>query len=220
MILGIDPISWDEIEQKTITQYESLVANGGRLVFGFLPVRKPSKKLEYPLLMDRWQVGFRYLSDNEGGETASGIPRDSAMYFQPDESWTVDLKEEDVPVVIERKFGAGTIVLVAQSYPLSNEGLRETRDAKEIAGLLGPARRILFDENHFGIEESGSVTTLMRKYHLEPAIAVLLVVAFLFLWRSASSLLPPRNSGDEEAVTGRDSQEGLVSLLERSLPQK
>jgi hypothetical protein len=121
---------------------------------------------------------------------------------------------------MERPFGLGTIVLVAQTYPLSNEGLREDRDAPQIARLVGPARNIAFDEDHFGIEDSGSVTTLMRKYHLEPAIAVLLLTALLFLWRSASSLLPPRALDKAQSVAGRDAQEGLVSLLERSLPEK
>jgi hypothetical protein len=220
LVLGVDPISWDEITQKALTEYENLVAKGGRLVLAFLPVRAPRKSLEYPLLFDRWKLRFKYRPDDDAEESTSGVPRDSALYFEPGEQWRVLQEEEDAPTIIERSFGAGTIVLVAQSYPLSNEGLREARDAQEIARLLGPVSKVTFDENHFGIEESGSVTTLMRKYHLEPAIGVLLLTALLFLWRNASSLLPPRSSKEQQAVAGRDAQEGLVSLLERSLPEK
>jgi hypothetical protein len=116
-------------------------------------------------------------------------------------------------------------VLAADTYPLSNEGLREARHPELIVDLVGPARRITFDENHFGVSETGSVTQLMRRYRLQGAIAVLIVVAVLFLWRSASSLLPPRESGDalasaKGAVAGRDSLDGMAALLYRGVPEK
>jgi hypothetical protein len=112
------------------------------------------------------------------------------------------------------------VVLLADSYPLSNEGLREERNSDLIVALAGPATEIVFDENHFGVVETGSVTKLMRKYHLEGAIAVLLLVAILFLWRSASSLLPSRAPRAEQAVAGRDSLEGMTALLRRGIAEK
>jgi hypothetical protein len=120
---------------------------------------------------------------------------------------------------VERPLANGTVVLLADSYPLSNEGLRESRDAASIARLIGPARAVVFDENHFGVSDSGSVTTLMRKYHLEGALAILSVVVGLFVWRSASSFLPPRQNTPDHTVAGRDSREGLTALLRRSVPE-
>lgn len=219
LVLGLGPVAWDEISQKTLTQYENLVAKGGRLILGFVPVYAPKNKLEYPLLKDRWDVVFKYSVDDDDVDT-NDIPRDSDLYFDPGKEWTVTKLDDEVPIVVERKFGAGTIVLVAQTFPLSNQGLRESRDAGFISNLMSDSRNIFFDENHFGLQDTGSVTVLMRKYHLEPAIGVLLVTALLFLWRSASSLLPPTRSNHVEAVAGRDAQEGMVSLLERSLPEK
>jgi hypothetical protein len=176
--------------------------------------------MDYPLLFDRWKLRFKYRRGVESDEPSSGIPSESALFFEPGEPWTVQQEEDGSPTVIERSFGAGIVVLVAQSYAFSNEGLREARDAQWIARIVGPARTVAFDENHFGIDEAGSVATLMRKYRLEPAIGVLLVTALLFLWRNASSLLPPRRADSNQAVTGRDAQEGLVSLMERSLAEK
>jgi hypothetical protein len=49
---------------------------------------------------------------------------------------------------------------------------------------------------------------------------VLALVAALFLWRSASSLLPPRALLSEEGVTGRDSLEGMTALLRRGIAEK
>jgi hypothetical protein len=74
---------------------------------------------------------------------------------------------------IERKFGAGSVVLVPDSFPLSNQGLRDARDAPFISQLTGSAHHIWFDENHFGVVETGSVAKLMRQYRLEGAIAML-----------------------------------------------
>ena len=219
LVLGLGSVAWDEVSQKTLTEYETLVAKGGRLILGFVPVYDPKKKLEYPLLKDRWDVVFKYSADDDDVDT-SDIPRDSDLYFDSGKEWRITKLDDEVPIVIERKFGAGTIVLVAQTFPLSNQGLRESRDAGFISGLLADSKNISFDENHFGIQDTGSVTTLMRKYHLEPAIGVLLVTALLFLWRSASSLLPPTHSDQAEAVAGRDAQDGMVSLLERSLREK
>jgi hypothetical protein len=220
LVLGLNPVSWDEITQKTLTAYENLVAKGGRLVIGFLPVYAPTKSLDYPLLADRWKLRFKYRHDNDDAERTGDIPRDTALYFAPGEEWAVVRKDGDNPITVERQFGSGTIVLAADTYPLSNEGLREDRDTPEIARLLGAPRNISFDEIHFGIEEAGSVTVLIRKYHLVPAVGVLLLTALLFLWRSASSLLPPRSTDKSQSVAGRDAQQGLVSLMERSLPEK
>jgi hypothetical protein len=156
-----------------------------------------------------------------GIESASGdLPRHSDLHFEPGSEWSVLERREGLVTAVERPFGAGSIVLVADSYPLSNEGLREARDAKFIARLAGPARRIIFDENHFGVVETGSVTTLMRKYRLEGAVVVLALVAALFLWRSASSFLPARQAGASGVVTGHDSIEGLSALLRRGVPEK
>lgn len=221
LVLGLDPVSWDEITQKTLTNYENLVSKGGRLILGFLPVHAPGKSHDYPLLFDRWKIRFTFRpEEGDADERPSGIPRESALYFDPGKEWTVTGKHAGVPVIVERQFGQGAIVLVAQTFFLSNEGLREDRDTDKIVHLLGNTREIAFDEYHFGIQDSGSVTTLMRKYHLEPAIAVLMLTAILFLWRSSSSLLPPRRTERAEAVSGRDAREGMASLLERSLAEK
>jgi hypothetical protein len=86
--------------------------------------------------------------------------------------------------------------------------------------LAGAAQEIVFDENHFGVAETGSIAKLMRKYHLEGALAVLALVAALFLWRSASSLLPSRAPRSDQPVSGRDSLEGMAALLRRGIAEK
>ena len=213
-VLGVDPVSFADLKAKELEEYEKLVARGGRLVIAFVPARAPASHGEQGAMAEQWRVRFRYRRGAD--ENRPAIPRDTALYFEASEPW----RPMGVHDAIERDFGRGSIALVADSFPLSNEGLREARDAGFLASLSGPATRVVFDENHFGVVETGSVTTLMRKYHLEGAIAVLALAAGLFLWRSTSSFLPPRKTREAEPVAGRDSIDGLAALLYRGVPEK
>ncbi len=217
-VLGVDPASFSEVTVEDLEHFEKLVAGGGRLVIAFLPVHfrdRPDKKLA---ITERWHIEMMYR--REGHISGSAMPRETALYFVSAPEWRSVGRHN----AIERNFGRGSIVLVGDSFPLSNEGLREARDAAFLADLVdhdaGPATRIIFDENHFGVTETGSVTTLMRKYQLEAAVAVLALAAALFLWRSASSFLPPRESRPAEAVAGRDAIDGMTALLLRGIPEK
>ena len=211
-ILGVEPVAWAKLKSDTLKQYEELTAKGARLVIAFLPVAEPWKDPEARPVESRWHIRFTYKDLHvEHGE----IPKESALELKPGAEWK---KLGDG--AFERPLGKGSVVLVSESYPLSNEGLREERDAGLIVKLAGPATEVVFDENHFGVVESGSITKLMRKYNLEGALAVLALVAGLFLWRSASSLLPSRAPGSEQAVAGRDSLDGMVALLRRGIPEK
>jgi hypothetical protein len=211
-VLGVEPVAWAKLKNDTLKEYEELTGKGARLVIAFLPVAEPWKDSEARPVEARWHIRFTYKNLHvEHGE----IPRESALELRPGAEWT---KLADG--AFERKLGKGSVVLVSESYPLSNEGLREERNARLIAKLAGAANEVVFDENHFGVVETGSIAKLMRKYDLEGALAVLALVAGLFLWRSASSLLPSRAPGAEQAVTGRDSLDGMVALLRRGIPEK
>ena len=256
-VLGVDPAAWSRVEAKTLDEYVKLVHDGGRLVIGFLPVRGPGapreSHKESPAVAALWHIELMYRT-SEGDDSAGGIPHKTALYFKtnlsdPEAKWRALASAFTVPnqsvlsgpvylrdssdhgaEAVERTFGKGTIVLVADTYPLSNEGLREARDTTLIARIAGSATRITFDENHFGVSETGSVTKLMRRYRLQGAVVILIVAAALFLWRSASTLLPPRElhtkspgsvpASSRDAIAGRDSLEGMVALLHRGVPEK
>ena len=219
LVLGVDPASWAEVNEKTIEEYEKLMANGGRLVVAFLPVRAPAKTFESgKSLNSKWDIRLAYRETTGRTSDGKAIPRDSALYFIAGPEWKT-LGQRD-SAIVERNLGGGTVALVADSFFLSNEGLRQARDAALISRVIGASRRIVFDENHFGVVETGSVTKLMRKYRLEGAVAMLALVAVLFLWRNASSFLPPRETQSSGPVAGRDSLEGLSALLRRGVPEK
>jgi hypothetical protein len=209
-VLGVEPVAWSKLKEDTLKEYEELTSKGARLVIAFLPVSQPWKDSDERPVEGLWNIHFRY----NGLRADHGeIPRDTALELEGGPEW----KENGA--ALERSLGKGSVVLLAESYPLSNEGLREEHDTDLIVRLAGQADEIVFDENHFGVVETGSISKLMRKYHLEGAIAVLALVAGLFLWRSASSLLPSRAPRSEEAVMGRDSLEGMTALLRRGISE-
>jgi hypothetical protein len=212
-VLGVEPVAWSQLKSETLKEYAELTSKGARLVIAFLPVSKPwaTDKEVHPVEIE-WHIHFNYKDLHaEPGE----VPRDTALEFKAGPEW-----KPLANGAIERKLGAGTVVLAADSYPLSNEGLREQHNSAFILQLAGPATQIIFDENHFGVVETGSVAKLMRKYHLEGALAILLLVGALFLWRSASTLLPSRAPRAGQAVTGRDSLAGMTTLLRRGIAEK
>ena len=213
VVLGVEPVAWSAVRERTLEEYEKLVANGGRLVVAFLPVRSPNKIPEKRDGEQRWNIKLRYGKSDEEGDA---IPRETVLFFEAGPEW----RAISGHTAVERAFGRGSIVLAADTFPLSNEGLRDERDANFVAALIGRATRVIFDENHFGVVETGSVTKLMRKYHLEGAVAMLALAAALFLWRSASSFLPPRAIRAADAVAGRDSVEGMTALLHRGVREK
>jgi hypothetical protein len=212
-VLGVDPVAWAKIDLPTLKEYEELTSKGARLVIAFLPVTKPfAKDKEIHPVQELWHIRFNY-KDLQSDD--SDTPKETALEIKAGPEWKAIAEG-----AVEKKLGQGSIVLAADSYPLSNEGLREKRDSGLILALAGPAKEIVFDENHFGVAETGSVSKLMRKYHLEGAVGVLVLVAGLFLWRSASSLLPSRAPRAELAVAGRDSLEGMTALLRRGIAEK
>ncbi len=213
-VLGVDPVAWSHADRETLEEYERLTRNGARLVFAFLPAQRSFVDTADTPVEMRWHIHFGYRKMHaDVGE----IPHESGLRLTGGADWkTLDAASN----ALERPLGAGSVALIADSYPLSNEGLREARDPALIVKLAGSANRIVFDENHFGVAETGSIAKLIRKYHLEGALGVLALAAILFLWRSASSLLPSRAPGVDQAVAGRDSLEGMTALLRRGIAEK
>ena len=160
----------------------------------------------------RWNVKLAFRERGEKEKVPDGLPKQTALSLSLGPEWQVLGTINDLPVVAERPLGGGSVVLVTDSYPLSNEGLRDGRDVALLAGILGGAQRIYFDENQLGVSETGSVAGLIRKYHMQSAVGVLLVAAFLFIWRSSSSFLPA-TAAPNEIITGRQTQDGMASLL-------
>jgi hypothetical protein len=161
-------------------------------------------------------------SSNAPAGLPSSISWHSAAYFTNlDASWRTLYQRRKHAVVIERSFGAGSLVLSSDSYFLSNEALRRERHADLLVWLLGGRREVLFDETHLGVQENPGVAALMNRYRLQGAVLALLLIAALFVWKNSLPLVPPPadepGQGPGALVRGREAAAGFASLLRRSI---
>jgi hypothetical protein len=159
-----------------------------------------------------------------GADLPEEISWHSAAGFRDlDAAWRVRYAFDEMPVLIERSLGRGSLVLATDSFFHSNEALRDERHAALLTYLVGPHRRVVFDETHLGVEENTGVMVLARRYGLGPFLGSLLFLAALFVWKNSTSLVPlsggARAGGaeDQACTEGIESQQGFVNLLRRNI---
>ena len=226
-LFGLEPFDFERQTDEHYQELENVAKRGARVVIAMRPVRRishpkagavPTPKglgPSEPAIEKRWGVAFGYIATEtpDVPEIRGSMPKQTALYFLDGgkrvSRW-------------ERKFGDGVIILVASSYPFSNEALDRDRDTELLASLAGPSKSIVFDEAHLGVSENQSVGTLIRKYQLQGVVAALLLLAGLFAWKNSASLLPPKSAGGNDdgprEATG-DAVSGLAHLLRRHVPR-
>lgn len=144
---------------------------------------------------------------------------DICFVLEEKSPWRVLYQRGGRPVLIEKKVGAGSIVLMAESYPLSNESLQKDRATELIRWLIADQTRVVFAESELGVLEENGVGSLARRYGLGGALAVLLLLAALYVWRRLVEFVPrnlDERAGGETALA-HEPTAGMVALLRRSL---
>lgn len=203
--------------------------------------QEPDSRMPAPVvaLHDRWDVGFKYtkLSKNDknvyesisaANQSGQALPETiswhTSLYFDISDrkdDWKVIYTAARKPVIIEKTWGQGTLVLCADSYFLSNEAMRNERHPELLAWLVGPNTTVIFDETHFGVMESPGVASLLRKYRLMWFVAALFMLAILFVWKNAVSFVPPHDAAlTAEERSEKDIMTGLVNLLRQNIPSR
>jgi hypothetical protein len=148
------------------------------------------------------------------------LPVNTGLYFTKATGWTTIYAVDGRPVLLERRTGKGSIVLVADSYLLSNEAMRNKRQPALIAWLVGVNKRIIFDETHLGVMDNPGIMSLIKKYRLFPFLGGLLLLVLLVLWRFSIRFIPEAEEPDLRRVSEKDRFSGLVSLLRRHISSK
>jgi hypothetical protein len=179
-------------------------------------------------LRKRWLIETTY-SGNEGKKATlaaveEGLPVSlpwySTLFFnlQDNTAWRTIYARANEPVVIERSYTNGSIVLISDSFLISNEAMKHSRYSGLLGWLCGDHQNIVFDETHLGISKDQGIASLIRKYGLVPFFAALIVLALLFIWRQSTSLVPPQEEGKKVAVDAdKDSLTGFTNLLRRNI---
>lgn len=149
----------------------------------------------------------------------------TAIYFDElDDNWRVIYTAEGRPVIIERPYGKGSLVLTADSFFMSNEALRSERYPELLAWTVGQSANIVFDETHLGIRIKPGVLSLVKKYRFHWFIFAVSILAILFVWKNSVYFVPPlknsRYRSGQDVYSKRDSTQGLISLLRRNIPTR
>jgi hypothetical protein len=144
----------------------------------------------------------------------------SALHFKGSSAdWHVIYALRDYPVVMERRFGNGSIVLCSDSFLFSNEAMLRERHPRALAWFADARSPIIFDEAHLGIAQEPGVATLLRRYGLGGFILGLLCLAALLAWKKNAVLIPRRASTARQPAptSGNDAFSGMVNLLRRNI---
>lgn len=186
----------------------------------------------YVALTERWCLGLdeRGLWDGKPERARRAADFDArlpvalschtALHFVlQDEGWETIYDRDDLPVLIERSYGKGRIVLSADSFFISNEAMKTERHPDLLAWLIGPSHTVLFDETHLGIARTPGIAALIRTHGLAPFFGALALLALLYIWRNAAAFLPPPAATTREDIDwGKDFSSGLTNLLRRNIP--
>ena len=135
--------------------------------------------------------------------------------------WKVIAVQGGKSVIVERAFAHGSIVLLADSYPLSNEGLAADRNTGFLLWLIDNRGGVLFDETHLGLSERAGIMTLAQRYGLQGTLVSIVVVLLLFIWKCQYTLVP-RTKSEQNGLTvsGCSSDQAFLNLLQRAVSQK
>lgn len=132
--------------------------------------------------------------------------------------WETIYSVKDKPVVVAQKVGLGTIIVMADSFPFSNEALHVGRATDFLLWALGTGT-VTFDETHLGLKRGSGVAVLMREFRLQGLAAACLLLAGLWIWRNSAPLVPAPEApvAAAESVEGKTAREAIVYLLRRNL---
>jgi hypothetical protein len=192
--------------------FEKLIRGGGRLIVGLMPIFElpRGKKPGAPAKLETWGVTLALAPPDPKAHS-------NLLYFDELKDWTVVRTAAGRAILIERTFGQGSIVLAADPYPLSNQALMFDRDTALVSWFAGPSRRMIFDEYHLGVTETGSIAALGRRYRLETFLMTVVLLAVLFIWKNSTPLVPSPRVQPPPASAGQ-SWGMPYYLLRRAVP--
>jgi len=190
--------------QPYIEPFEHLANRGNRVVAALAWVRD-EKPDHWEELEKRWHVKL-------------GLDKKlKRLYIAEAADWRVLDRPDAGILAIEKDFGKGSIVLFAVSGGFNNRQVSQLDRLGQIAAAIGSKTRVIFDEQHFGISESGTVVGLARHFRLSGMAFGLALCAALFIWKNAAGFPPPAAAARRETLSGRTSISGLYTLLRRHI---
>ena len=190
-----------------LDEVESLAKRGDRVVAALR--WKGSKKPEKTEDLDkRWHVKFGFDPEEK---------HPHRLYFSDAPGWRVIDRSDGKILALDRDFEKGSVVLVSESDDFANDATARLDRLGLVSAAIGPNSRVVFDEGHLGIAESGTVVGLARRFRLGGMALGMAFCAALFIWKNAASFPPSVDAPRSETLAGRTSISGLFTLLRRHI---
>lgn len=127
---------------------------------------------------------------------------------------------EGPALVVERKLGKGTLVLLNEGYLLSNEAMRLSRKTDFIVWLLGDMPQVIFEESHLGVFEQRGIRSLISDLKLEGALWGGLLLFLLYVWKVSTPLSRQLSRPAPSTAHAERGTSTLLTLLRRRLRPK
>lgn len=188
---------------------------------GRLPAWRSKASLDLNPKEDSSEHGAVDAKPSDTIDDAAKKPPSESGKAKTKTTWTVLAKIGELPVLAERRFSHGSVVIATDSHFVSNEALLLEPSTEFLAWLIGDARHVIFDETHLGTQENPGIMTLARRFRLHGFFIGGVLLFALFVWQSSSSLVPANDGLDSTSrpVAGQGAVAGLVSLLRRGIPR-
>jgi hypothetical protein len=181
------------------------LANRGNRVVASLNWEDRDKPEHVEELAKRWHVKLGFDKDQKW------------LYVADAGDWRVLDRSGSKILAIERDFQKGSVVLFAESRGFANKSVAQLDHLDRVTAAIGAKSRVIFDEQHFGLGESGTVVGLARHFRLTGMALGLALCTALYIWKNASSFPPPVEAARHDTLSGRTSISGLYTLLRRHI---
>jgi hypothetical protein len=202
VLLRLNAAVFGSAPQTFLDPIERLANRGNRVVAAlYWEAEKGPEKL--PELDKRWHVKLQFDAKQKW------------LYITEAPGWRVLESAGPKLLAVEKDFQKGSVVLFAESRDFSNQSVVKFGHLDTISAALGHNRSVIFDEQHFGMAENGTVAGLARRFRLTGMAIGLALCAALFIWKNAASFPPPADAPRRAMLAGRTSMSGLYTLLRR-----
>ncbi len=235
---GPDLASFRYSDVQELEEFEHVAQRGARIIIAFDAdgvVGKPNVQApsnaspKHPpaenTLKTRWGIQLAFVKRSVPKAASEFMSRVDLIpvswhFSLWAKDWTASQIKDGSPLFLERGFGKGSILLIAESRLFTNRELLIHPDARVLAAAPGFRREIIFDESHLGLEDTGTVVGLAAAHGLQWMMVGFVVLAILYVWRSSTSFVPLAPARRDTAISGQDAHSALSNLLMQSVPKK
>src|SRR5579872_1288492 len=150
LLLGVDPAKLDELRAPL----GRAIAGGDRVVIA-LNLKTGITPKDVKSLDSDWHLKLQTDADNEH------VHR---YYFADSPDWRVLDSVGPKVLAVERDLKKGTLAFFAESGDFDNQSTLAGDRLQLVSAAMGPNARIVFDEQHLGIVEGGSIMEMARRF--------------------------------------------------------